>query len=152
MFGSGYNPYKAAAYAEMIRKIKENAWGMELRPIPQNINIDDLTTGAGGEINETLYKSLMEQSGAAERLLKQRKEAAKYLAALPRVKTETEEEATDNYGRKYTETHEIWIIDKLPLEYAELVVLRRAQHPDKKHFWEVLYNKIEELIGVKIRM
>jgi len=69
MFGSGYNPYKAAAYAEMIRKIKENAWGMELRPIPQNINIDDLTTGAGGEINAGSGGHLMEQSGAAERLL-----------------------------------------------------------------------------------
>jgi hypothetical protein len=150
MFGSGHNPYQAAALAEQEKKLAEAAWGRELKPLPKGVKKEELYVF--GEFSETLYNSLMEESGAAERLLDTRRESAKKIASLPQTKAVLRYKTTDAYRREREYESEFLILENLSLEDAEMVVLKKAQHPDKKEFWEELYGTIRELTGIKLSL
>ena len=150
MFGSGYNPHRSAAIRRQEKKLAEAAWGEDLIPLPEGVKIEELYTS--GELDEALYNSLLEESGAAERFLTLRKKAAKKIASLPQKSAALKYSTSDFYGRKREYESNFLILENLSMEDAEVVVLKKAQHPDRREFWEELYRTIRELTDIQLSL
>jgi len=151
MFGSGYNPARAAGYAKIEAENASKGWGEKIYPAPESFK---KILGEGDSFNSNLWNKLMKESGAAEKLLKMRVEAAKELAEMPTKLSTLKIRATRNNGSSYFEEIEKYTIDfsnkEEFLKLAELVVLKKAQNLDKYDFWSDLYFEIRELAKINI--
>ena len=152
MFGSGYNPYRAAGIAESDRKNAAEAWGKKIYPCPASFKE---LLGEGGDFNIGLYEKLMLKSGAEQILNEKRAAAAQKLAEMPMVETEVSYVYSDSYRRESICTKEINVIEHNDsaefLKLAEIIVLKEAQHTNLENFWSELYREMKKL-GVKISM
>ena len=155
MFGSGYNPYVAMTQAEIRERAAAEPWGERIYIFPKGFDVKgymeflndpyDHDERLRGEV----YKNLLEKSGFDKVILNLRKEAAKSLADLEWVEMD-KKVVKDRFGGPTIERNEpvLALSDEVFEEHkkeAELVMMRRAQHPELATFWEELRGMIKEL-------
>jgi len=153
MFGSGYNPYRAQAYAQHQRELEAAPWGEKIYIFPKGFDVEkykEFLYYSDGEIREDVYKELLKNSGFLEKIEKLRKKAAIELASLEWVRKEKIYHSSDAYGRPYTSKIETKCLEDEVLERnikkAELIVGKKAQHPELEKFWNVLIKEINKYL------
>ncbi len=143
MFGSGYNPISAKAYAKHRREEASKPWGKKIYIFPKGFDLDkykEFIFDENGNVIESVYNKLLEKSGFDKNIEKVRSEIAEELASLDWEISEKKSWVKDKFRNTQWETTEKikTLSDEDLKRYSnkiEVLVGKEIQHPDYEQFW-----------------